>query len=39
MSKKSNVYIRVELNVKDGAEAVLNELGLSMSNAVSIFLR
>lgn len=39
MSKTSNVYIRVEPNVKDGAEAVLNELGLSMSNAVSIFLR
>ena len=39
MSKTSNVYIRVEPKVKDGAEAVLNELGLSMSNAVSIFLR
>ena len=39
MSKTSNVYIRVEPNVKDGAEAVLNELGLSMSNAVSIFLK
>lgn len=39
MSKTSNVYIRVEPNVKDSAEAVLKELGLSMSNAVSIFLR
>ncbi|WP_338822970.1 type II toxin-antitoxin system RelB/DinJ family antitoxin [Mycoplasmopsis felifaucium] len=39
MSRTSNIYIRVEPNIKEQAEAVLEKLGIPMSNAVSIFLR
>lgn len=39
MSKTSTVFARVEPEVKEQAEEVLNELGIPMSNAVSMFLR
>ncbi|MCL2870478.1 MAG: type II toxin-antitoxin system RelB/DinJ family antitoxin [Coriobacteriia bacterium] len=39
MAKTTNVYARVEPDVKAQAEDVLNELGIPMSNAISMFLR
>lgn len=39
MTKTSNIYVRVEPNIKEQAEMVLEQLGIPMSNAVSIFLR
>lgn len=39
MARTSNIYVRVEPNIKEQAEVVLEKLGISMSNAVSIFLR
>lgn len=39
MPRTSNIYVRVEPNIKEQAEAVLDQLGIPMSNAVSIFLR
>ena len=39
MNKTSNLYVRVEPNVKAQAEAVLEKLGISMSAAISIFLK
>ena len=39
MGKTSNIYVRVEPNTKEQAEIVLEQLGIPMSNAVSIFLR
>lgn len=39
MARTSNIYVRVEPNVKEQAEAALEKLGIPMSNAVSIFLR
>ena len=39
MARTSNIYVRVEPNIKEQAEAVLEKLGIPMSNAVSIFLR
>ncbi len=39
MSKTANIFARVEPEVKEGAEAILDSLGISMSNAVSMFLR
>ena len=39
MAKTSNVFVRVEPEIKEKAELVLNELGIPMSNAVNIFLR
>ncbi len=39
MAKSSNIYVRVESNVKEQAEVVLKKLGIPMSNAISIFLR
>lgn len=39
MAKSSNVYIRVEPEVKAEAEKVFNELGLNLSGAVNIFLK
>lgn len=37
--KSSNVMTRVEPVIKEQAEAVLNQLGISMSTAMSIYLR
>ncbi|HEL0567501.1 TPA: type II toxin-antitoxin system RelB/DinJ family antitoxin [Streptococcus equi subsp. zooepidemicus] len=39
MARTSNIYVRVEPNIKEQAELVLERLGIPMSNAVSIFLR
>ncbi|MBU7005101.1 type II toxin-antitoxin system RelB/DinJ family antitoxin [Phosphitispora fastidiosa] len=39
MAKSSNLYIRVEPDVKEQAEKVFNGLGISMSNAVGLFLK
>jgi DNA-damage-inducible protein J len=39
MARTSNVFARVEPELKEQAETVLNELGIPMSNAISIFLK
>ena len=39
MAKTSNVFARVEPEIKEQAESILNQLGIPMSNAVSMFLR
>lgn len=39
MARTSNVFARVEPEVKKQAEMVLNQLGIPMSNAVGMFLR
>ena len=39
MSKSTNLYVRVEPDVKDNAETILSQLGIPMSNAVSMFLK
>ena len=39
MSRTSNIFARVEPEIKEQAEIVLNQLGIPMSNAVGMFLR
>ena len=39
MPRSSNVFARVEPEIKEQAELVLNQLGIPMSNAVGMFLR
>ena len=39
MPKTSNVFARVEQELKKQAEAVLDEIGLPMSNAINLFLK
>lgn len=39
MARTSNIFARVEPEVKEQAEQVLERLGIPMSNAVSMFLR
>lgn len=39
MPRTSNIYVRVEPEVKQQAEIILEKIGIPMSNAVSIFLR
>ena len=39
MARTSNVFARVEPEIKEQAEQVLDQLGIPMSNAVSMFLR
>jgi len=39
MQRTSNVFARVEPEIKDQAEKVLNQLGIPMSNAIGLFLR
>ena len=39
MQKTSNLYVRVEPEIKDQAEKIFESLGLSMSNAIGLFLR
>ena len=39
MQKTSNVFARVEPEVKEQAEHVLSQLGIPMSNAIGLFLR
>ena len=39
MQRTSNVFARVEPEIKEQAEHVLNQLGIPMSNAIGLFLR
>ncbi len=39
MNKTSKLYVKVESGVKAQAESVLKKLGISMSAAISIFLK
>ena len=39
MAKTTNVFARIEPDLKIQAENVLGELGIPMSNAISLFLR
>ena len=39
MARTSNIYVRVEPEIKEQAENVLEQLGIPMSNAISVFLR
>ena len=39
MSKTANIMTRVEPQIKEQAEVVLEQLGISMSTAMSIYLR
>lgn len=39
MARTSNIFARVEPEIKEQAENVLNQLGIPMSNDVSMFLR
>ena len=39
MARTSNVFARVEPEVKEEAEKVLDQFGIPMSNAVGMFLR
>ena len=39
MQRTTNVFARVEPEIKAQAEQVLNQLGISMSNAIGLFLR
>ena len=39
MPKTSNVFARVEPELKKQAEAVLDEIGLPMSSAINLFLK
>ena len=39
MARTSNVFARVEPEIKQEAEEILDQLGIPMSNAVGMFLR
>jgi len=39
MARTSNIFTRVEPEIKEQAEKVLDQLGIPMSNAINIFLR
>ena len=39
MARTSNVYVRLEPSVKEQSEAILNQLGIPMSNAIALFLQ
>ncbi|MCD8116412.1 MAG: type II toxin-antitoxin system RelB/DinJ family antitoxin [Oscillospiraceae bacterium] len=39
MARTSNIFARVEPDLKEQAEQILGELGIPMSNAVSMFLK
>ena len=39
MAKTTSIFARVEPEIKEQAEMVLNKLGIPMSNAINIFLR
>ena len=39
MTRKANVFARVEPELKEQAELILNKLGIPMSNAVGMFLK
>ena len=37
MAKSANLYARIEPEVKEQAEAILNALGIPASNAITMF--
>lgn len=37
MAKSANLYARIEPDVKEQAEAILNALGIPASNAITMF--
>ena len=39
MARTANVFARVEPELKEQAESILNQLGIPKSNAVGMFLR
>lgn len=39
MARTANVFARVEPDLKEQAEQVLNQLGIPMSNAIGMFLK
>ena len=39
VTRTANVYTRVDPETKEQAEAILNQLGIPMSNAVGMFLK
>ena len=39
MSRTSNVFARVEPELKEQSETILNQLGIPMSSAIGLFLR
>ncbi|MDR1310114.1 MAG: type II toxin-antitoxin system RelB/DinJ family antitoxin [Deltaproteobacteria bacterium] len=39
MSKSTNLYVRIEPDLKKNAEIILTQLGIPMSNALCIFLK
>lgn len=39
MARTSNIFARVEPEIKEQAELVLDRLGIPMSNAIGLFLR
>ena len=39
MQRTSSVFARVEPEIKEQAEQILNQLGIPMSNAIGLFLR
>lgn len=39
MAKTANIFARVEPEIKEQAEKVLEQLGIPMSNAIGLFLR
>ena len=39
MAKTANIYTRVDPTVKEQAETVLNQLGISMATAIEMYLR
>ena len=39
MNKATNLYVRLEPDVKEQAEIILSQLGIPMSNAVGMFLK
>ena len=39
MNKSTNLYIRIEPDLKENAETILSQLGIPMSNAVGMFLK
>ena len=39
MARTSNIFARVEPEIKEQAELVLEQLGIAMSNAIGLFLR
>lgn len=38
-TRTANIYTRVDPETKEQAEAILNQLGIPMSNAIGMFLR